>query len=182
MNTEVSRRIPAGLVALAAALSLGCSPRVNREAVYKMGEEVKAGSVVYTVTDSEWRMHLGDGFDQLVPKHRFLLVRLNIHNAGDAETALPLLQVEDGQGKAFMEESELKGVPDALGLLRIMPPDATLRGVIVFDVPSAAYRLRVSDGGALEEERTALVEIPLDFGAPPAIDLPEPASAPSAER
>lgn len=169
-----STRLILCFLTAAGFLMTGCSRTVAPDTVHKMGEEVKAGSVVYTVMETEWRSELGEGLELKAPKHRFLVLRLSIHNAGTREVALPLLQLEGARDTSYMEVSELKGVANSLGLLRILEPGVTLRGIIVFDVPSAAYRLRISDGGGLEEERTALIEIPLNFGAPPVLDLQQP--------
>lgn len=146
-----------------------------------MGEVVRAGAVAYTAIETEWRTDLGEGLDQKLPKHRFLLIRMTIENTGNTEVALPLMQLEDEQGHTYMEEYDLKGVPDSLGLLRILAPAMKLSGVVVFDVPSAAYRLRVSDGGTLEEERAAIIEVPLVF-SPPVLDLPQPPVTTSSQR
>ena len=80
------------------------------------------------------------------------------------------LGIVDGQ--EFLEYSEVESLPNWLGLLRIIQPAATLQGLIVFDVPVSDYQLRVTDGGDLESEKTALVDIPLSFGAPDPIQMP----------
>ena len=49
-------------------------------------------------------------------------------------------------------------------------PASTIRGSLVFDVPAGDYYLRITDGGDLENERTALIEIPMTLDAPGALE------------
>jgi hypothetical protein len=87
--------------------------------------------------------------------------------------------MEDVDGNTYMELQEVKGIGNWLGLLRVVAPAQTLQGVIVFDAPAKDYRLRVTDGGDLESERTALIELPLTFSGAGSIEPPsaEPESA-----
>jgi len=167
----------------------GCSSARLTEPVHKMGELTTVGPVIYNVLETEWRNQLGDSIQGAVPQNKFLLVRLTVTrltvtNSGNQEVAIPLLHLEDEQGNNYIELSEVKGVSNWLGLLRIVQPAATLQGVIVFDVPAGDYRLRVTDGGDLEEEKTALIEIPLTLSGPaigPALALRRPAGPLPAE-
>jgi len=131
-----------------------------------MGELATVGPVIYNVLETEWRAGIGEAISQTIPENRFLLIRMSITNSGDRDVAIPLLTLEDQDGNTYLEESSVENVSDWLGLLRIVRPAATLQGRAVFDVPVGDYMLRVTDGGELENERTALVEIPLAFGAP----------------
>jgi hypothetical protein len=137
-----------------------------------MGELTTVGPVIYNVLETEWRTDIGESFQQKIPKHKFLVIRLTITNSGNQDVAIPLLTLEDQGDNSHLEISEVAGVPDWLGLLRILQPASTVQGAIVFDVPAGDYRLRVTDGGELERERTALVEIPLTIGGPPAVEPP----------
>ena len=151
----------------------GCAGGGLSEPVHRMGELTPVGPVIYNVLETEWRNQLGSSIEQELPKHKFLLVRLTITNSGNQEVATPLLSLEDIEGETYMELSEIKGVANWLGLLRIVAPASTIQGVIVFDVPAKDYNLRVTDGGDLEHERTALIEIPLSLGASPTVEPPE---------
>lgn len=142
------------------------------EPTRKMGELTPVGPVIYNVLETEWRNELGSAVTHSNPKDKFLIVRLSITNSGNQEIAIPLLSVEDIGGNSFMELSEVKGVGNWLGLLRVVSPAQTLQGVIVFDVPAKDYNLRVTDGGDLENERTALIELPLTLGGPGPIEPP----------
>jgi hypothetical protein len=153
--------------AVAVALGLwGCSDVIQPDRVHRMGELATVGPVIYNVLETEWRAGIGESLQQKVPEEKFLLIRLTATNSSDRDVAIPLLTLENEAGDSFLEESEIEGLPSWLGLLRIVQPAGTLQGQIVFDVPVGDYKLRVTDGGELESERTALVEIPLSFGAP----------------
>ncbi len=139
-----------------------------------MGEPVTVGKLTYTVLETEWQTEMGEGIEQRVPRHRFLLVRLSVANESrESSAAVPLLVLEDQAGQSYREETEVRGVANWLGLLRLVEPGATLRGVIVFDVPPAEYRLRVVSGGDLETESSALIGISFTL-APSPLPLPAP--------
>jgi hypothetical protein len=159
------------MLAVAALLVAGCGQKKQAETIYRMGEPVTVGPLTYTVLETEWRTELGEGIQQRIPKHRFLLLRLSISNASKEAAAAPLLSLEDAAGQSHRELAEVQGVANWLGLLRLVAPGSSLGGTIVFDVPPAEYRLRVASGGDLESERTALIEVPLTLGTP-AMDLP----------
>ena len=163
----------AGVVVAAAMLGGGCSAVTQSERVHQMGDLATVGPVIYNVLETEWRAGLGETFQQKIPKNKYLLVRLTITNSGNKDVAIPLLSLEDQAGNSHMEVSEVEGLSGWLGLLRVVEPAGTLQGVIVFDVPVGDYRLRVTDGGELESEKTALVEIPLTLGTPDPIRSPD---------
>ena len=155
-------------------LGSGCSSGQMDGPVHKMGELTTVGPVIYNVLETEWRNQIGDSIQQTIPDSKYLLVRLTITNSGNQEVAVPLLNLEDEQGNSHMELSEIKGVANWLGLLRIVQPASTLQGVIAFDVPAGDYKLRVTDGGDLESEKTALIEIPLSLSGPQTVEPPSP--------
>jgi hypothetical protein len=47
---------------------------------------------------------------------------------------------------------------------------------VLFDVPTGAYRLRLADDSDPDNEKTALVDIPLQFT--PSLPRPEPGGTP----
>jgi len=165
-----------GSTALALLLALlgGCTSGKRGETVYRMGEPVTVGKLTYTVLETEWQTEMGEGVEQRIPRHRFLVIRLSIRNESPQEAAaVPLLLLEDLAGQGHREVTEVRGVKGWLGLLRQLEPGATLRGAIVFDVPPAEYRLRVVSGGDLETESSALIGIPFTI-APQSLPLPAP--------
>ena len=157
-----------GLLAIAA----GCSSGVLKQPIHKMGELTTVGPVIYNVLETHWADQLSGSTGSQLPKHRFLLIRLTVTNSGNHDIAVPLLSLEDDQGHSYRELSKVEGVPSWLGLLRVLSPASHLQGTIVFDVPPMNYKLRVTDCGDLEREKTALIEIPLTFNPPQPIEPP----------
>ncbi|MBM3747581.1 MAG: DUF4352 domain-containing protein [Acidobacteria bacterium] len=158
-----------GMVAF--LILLGCSsnhPSTAPKVVHRMGEAVTAGPLIYTIAETQWRTQLGEGATARVPQHRFLLIRLSVTNSGASSSAVPAMALVDGQGQDHLELTDGQGVQEWLGYLRTVNPAETDRGWVVFDVPMAAYRLRVSEDAEPGPGRTALIEIPLRVGS----DLP----------
>lgn len=158
------------LLPLAMILFLGAcgeSASSTDSFLYKMGDKVPVGSIVYTALEAEWRSELGgaEGLPQ-TPKNRFLLIKVSITNSGGAQTAIPLLTVENAQKESSMEVSEVKNLPNWLGLIRLINPAQTENGYLVFDVPTGAYKLRVTDGKEPGSESTRLIDIPLSLSEP----------------
>ena len=129
---------------------------------YQMGQRVQVGSLTYNVLEAEWKSSLGEAASGKVPKNRFLVIRLSITNGGGTTVGVPIFQVENAQGQTTAEETEgMENVEQWLGLIRNMAPNQNDQGDIVFDVPMGAYKLRVTDGGEIGSEKTALIEIPV---------------------
>lgn len=155
---------PIGLLFLLAS----CGKEVSTDSfVYKMGEKVPVGTMIYTVIETEWRTELagGDGLPQ-TPKNRFLLVKLSMTNSGGAQAAIPMLTLEDAKKEPVMEVGEVKNLPGWLGMVRLVNPAQTEEGMIVFDVPTGSYKLRVTDGKEAGSETTRLIDIPLSLNEP----------------
>jgi len=133
---------------------------------YAMGEAAIAGPLTYTVVESEWRSSLDGAMGQRPPKNQFLLVHVTVADKGDAEVGVPVLSLIDANGAEIREEEKGEGVSEWLGYLRRVGPGETLNGRIVFDVPQAGYKLRISSGGAADTETTAVVEIPFRAESP----------------
>lgn len=171
--------IAKALVALlAGSLMTGCSFVQPSQPVRQMGELTTVGPVNYTVLESEWRTQLGESFEATIPEHKFLLIRLSVSNAGNQQISVPLLRLIDADEQPHLEYTDVQGVPDWLGLLRVLPPASNLQGTIVFDVPAGDYNLEVTDGGDLSNERTALIMIPLTIRSPTVLDTPGQAGVP----
>jgi hypothetical protein len=154
----------AGLCLILAAMLAGSSCKhgsTGGARVFRTGEQVQVGQLVFTVLDAEWKPQIDDPTGAKYPTHRFLVVRLTVTNSGATETTIPHLTLQDAKGKAYPEFSEAGGVPEWFGVLRRIRPVETQQGRVVFDVPVSAYQLRVTDSFEQAEERYALVEIPL---------------------
>jgi hypothetical protein len=154
----------------------GCTREgVSTRAEYDMGERVPIGPLTYNVVDSVWRSQLGDEFNVRLPQGRFLLISISVTNGGGHDLSVPLLMLEGEDGKQYKELESGDGVDSWFGLLRTINPAQTQQGRLLFDVPLASYRLRLTDGGEAGSERFAWVKIPLRID--PETDanpLPEP--------
>jgi hypothetical protein len=155
---------PVGLLLLLA----GCGESVSTDSfVYKMGDKVPIGTMIYTVLEAEWRSELsaGEGLPQ-TPQHRFLLLKVSITNSGGAQVTIPLMTVENVKKESTMELSDVRNLPGWMGLVRLINPAATETGYLVFDVPPGAYKFRATDGKETGSETTRLIEIPLSLSEP----------------
>ncbi len=139
-----------------------------------MGERVQVGPLIYTVLESEWHEQLGEIPDLRAPQHRFLALRVSVTNSGIKDSGVPPMELVDPNGETYTELSDGRGLAQWLGSLRILKPAATEHGRVLFDVPSGAYRLRVKEEAELDEEKTALVDIPFQVPpGPPRLPIPE---------
>jgi hypothetical protein len=154
------------LLALAGALlNLSCSsqrPGADTRA-YRMGEPVAVGALVYNISDTEWLDQLGSGPSARIPQNRFLLIRLTVTNGGASNSAIPEMTLVDPRGQTYHELTEGQEVDEWLGYLRTVSPAQTERGRVLFDVPTGAYRLRVTNDAEPGSERAALIELPLQI-------------------
>ncbi len=149
-------------VALAAALPLGgCKKDESQQTDFQMGERVIAAPLLYNVVQTVWRTQLGNLFKVRVPDHRFLLISLSATNNGGKPLSVPFFMLEGSNREEYRELQTGDGVDNWFGLLREIAPGETRLGNIVFDVPLASYRLRLTNGGEPGSERLVWVDIPL---------------------
>ena len=125
-----------------------------------MGDRVELGRLIYTVSEAQWRTHLGDQPSTRVPNSRFLLVQVSVTNNAGNTASVPGFQLVDDAGRTHEEITDGADVPNWIGIVRDVKPAETLQGAVLFDVNPAQYKLRVTDES---EERAGLVNIPLQF-------------------
>ena len=156
-------RIPGVLLAILTLGLAGCSSEQAQSSVlqYGMGEKVPVGRLTYTVFETQWATHFGEGVNARVPQNRFFLVRLSAVNGGSADAQVPNFTIEDDSGHSYNELTDGDQVPQWIGYLRSAKPADFVQGNVIFDAPPAHYKLRVSD----DQHHMALVDIPLTFGA-----------------
>lgn len=162
-TTRTGRRtILATATLLMLAALAGCT---KQQQIHQVGDKVQVGGVLYSVLDADWvnELDAGGGLPR-TPQHKYLVVQLSISNVGNKETTLPLLHVVKPDNSEVLELSEGQGVEGWLGILRTLNPTETKVGRIVFDVPQAAYNLRLTDGGEPDSEKTAVVALPAKKG------------------
>jgi hypothetical protein len=158
---QIPLRCAACCVLLFVCVLAGCQRDVATRAEYPMGEKVPIGPLIYTVIENGWRSQLGDALKLRVPQQRFLSITLSVTNSGGSDVSVPLFTVENSNGQSFLESENGEGVDNWFGLLRIISPAQTQQGRIIFDVPLASYRLRVTDGAGPGAEKYTWVTIPL---------------------
>ncbi len=134
--------------------------------VYRMGEPVQTGPLVYTVLDTEWLDQLGDPASPRLPQNHFLSVRISVTNAGSTTSGIPPLTILDSHGTAYPELDDAKGLPEWLGYIRTVKEAETLHGRVLFDAPTGAYRLKVADDADRENQTSATVNMPLQLTNP----------------
>lgn len=158
------RTLAASLLAVCLLMVQACN-KSNHGAqlgTFRMGERVEAGSLVYTVVDAQWPHELAEGAK--APQHRYLRIRVSVTNSGGNAMEIPPFELEDAEGTRIQEVTDgLGSLEGRLGMLRSVQPAQTEQGLIVFDAPMQAYKLVLSDGGDLEKERHALVDIPVNL-------------------
>jgi hypothetical protein len=135
-----------------------------------MGERVELGRLIYTVFETQWLTQIGSGPEAKVPQNRFFLVRVSVANSAPGEMLVPTMSIVDDNGNAYPELTNGQGVPQWIGFLRQVKPAEAAQGNVVFDAPPRHYKLRITDEN---EEKTALVDIPLTFNAEtPEVPIP----------
>jgi hypothetical protein len=155
-----ARTVAGGILILAGPLA-GCSHSEPPPAEYPMGEKITLGPLTYNVIESSWHSQLGDALKIRPAQQRFLILSLSITNGGGSDVSIPLLTLENPDGRDFLESDNGEGVEDWLGLLRNISPAETEKGRILFDVPLSSYKLRLTDGAGPGAEKYGWVTIPL---------------------
>ena len=166
----------AAVFALTFSLFLGgCGGRrpLSRTDLFKMGDRAQIGSLTYNVIDADWKTQLGEPPNAKVPEHRFLVLHISITNGGGSDVNLPLFTIEGVNGKTYPEVNNPDGLVGWLGMIRTVKPSATEQGYVAFDVPRAAYKLQITDGGEPDKEKLARVDIPLKMEEDPALVAPD---------
>ncbi len=142
----------------------GCSSNPGEPTkIFRMGEQAPAGSLIYTVYETEWKPQLGEGPGAKIPANRFLILRLSVTNSSNQNSGIPQMTLVDNAGKSYQELTEAPGVPKLLGIIRSVKPAQTEEGRVVFDAPPGAYKLRVTDDSGPGRERALLIEVPFEF-------------------
>ncbi len=162
---------PAGLI-LSAAIFAGCHSSAQNSVtpVYGMGDRAPVGRVIYTVFDTRWMPQLETSVVPRIPKNRFFVVRLSILNGGNRDVIVPTLTLVDDKGQKYQELTDGEGVPEWLGSIRRVKPADTLSGNIAFDVAPQNYKLEATDE---EQEKKAIIEIPLSFAGEAPMEFPD---------
>lgn len=165
------------LLLLLISLLSGCQAEMEpQKLTYDMGERVSNPPLTYMVIESTWASQLGELFQARVPQQRFLVLSISVTNGGGRPVNLPLFTLEDAGGNRYQELSDGTGVSNWLGILRTIEPGQTVQGRLLFDVPLAAFKLRLPNDGEPGYEKFVLVDIPLRIDSDQVVaPLPGPA-------
>lgn len=148
------------VLAIIVVLTQGCGKSGAPKDVFDMGEKVRVGALTYNVIETTWKSQLGEFPSARVPERNFLLIRVSVTNGGGTDRTMPALEVENSNGDSFTEVADGRGVDGWFGLIRRLSPAATDEGWVLFDVPTNAYRLKLSDPDS-DSPRSTFINIPL---------------------
>jgi hypothetical protein len=135
-------------------------PPVN---VYRMGDKVQVGPLIYNVFETNWLAQIGQGPQARAPSHRFLVMHVMIVNGGAEKLPVPSFKLVDEAGGIYNESTEGQDVARWLGMIRSLKPADTLEGNVLFDVEPKSYKLKLDDGS--ETGKVLMVDLPLQFDA-----------------
>ena len=167
------------LLAAAASALTGCGAKQDSARVeFEMGDRVTVGPLTYNVVETVWRSQLGADFKIRIPQERFLLITVSVTNGGGKEVSVPLLSLENQNGKIYQESDNGESVDNWFGILRTLTPAQTQQGRLLFDVPLTSYRLRITDGGEPGNDKASFIRIPLRMDGDPGLDNAPTVSTP----
>ncbi len=149
--------LPAALLIATTA----CSTTTLRPTkLYQAGEKAEYDKLTYSVVDAQIVPRLGEGPDARIPQHRFFIVQVSVTNSGNKATNIPAMALVDDNGKIYPELADGAGIPRWLGVLRSVDPAQTEAGQVLFDAPSAHYKLRLTEE---TDAADIFIDIPLNF-------------------
>lgn len=135
-----------GLCALALLALLGCASGAPGRYPVPLGQELTCAGMTYRVLGCSWAHQLTVEGRHLVPTHNFLVVRLEVTNAGSATLPaqwLPEMWLVDEHKEVFAPAAVAVRLEGALlGSPALWRPTEKVSGLVVFDVPQALYHLR----------------------------------------
>lgn len=110
-------------------------------ATAKIGSQVRSGSFTFTVTKVETGVQqLGSGYLVSKPQGSYVLVHVTVTNVGDDARLFSgsSQKLIDAQGREFDADTgaAVMSVPDSQSFLTTINPGNTVKGTLVFDMPS----------------------------------------------
>ncbi|MGD1070912.1 MAG: DUF4352 domain-containing protein [Bryobacteraceae bacterium] len=148
---------------LASLITLvGCSSSTPAREVrnYGAGEKASVEHLTYTIVDTEIDPRLGDDANPRIPTHRFYLVQVSVSNGGNTDVTIPSMTLVDDGGQQFPELADGTGVQHWLGVVRKVGAGLTEQGYVLFDAPTAHYKLKLTDD---TNDSDVYADIPLSF-------------------
>ncbi len=149
------------LLLSASFLLAGCNATPSHQTkIYQTGEKAEHNKLTYHVVDVQIFPRLGEDPNARIPQHRFFVVQLSVSSSNNQPSNIPALALVDDAGKVYQELPDGSGIPRWMGVVRSIDPAQTESGQIIFDAPSAHYKLRLSDD---TDSDGVYIDIPLNF-------------------
>ena len=145
------------------------------EKTYPIGSAAEVGPLTYAIVGTEWHGSLQGERGPRVPSGRFLILTISVTNKTPDAVTMPLLSLVNASGEPYLELDNGDGLSNWMGMFRSIPGNGAEGGQIVFDVPAekGPFKLRVSSGGDVDKEKTALIEVADEKAAPGGGPMPE---------
>src|SRR6267378_2248424 len=67
--------------------------------VYRMGEKVQAGQLIYNVFETNWQAQIGEGQQARSAAHQFMIIHLTVVNSGAEPVSVPSFKLTDESGR-----------------------------------------------------------------------------------
>ena len=151
---------PLLLIPFVFALAACSTTHVRPTKMYQAGEKAEHNKLAYSIVDAQIFTRLGDEANARVPQNRFYIVQISVSNSGNQTSPIAPLTLVDDTGKVYPELADGTNVPRWLGVVRSVDPAQTEAGFVIFDAPSAHYKLRLTDE---TDEEDVFVDMPLNF-------------------
>jgi hypothetical protein len=152
---------PVFAISLAVFALTGCNSAPTRTVkMYQSGEKAEHNKLIYSIVDAQIFTRLGEDQDARIPQSRFYVVQLSVSNSGNARSSIGPMTLVDDSGKLYPELADGTHIPHWLGVIRNVDANQTETGFVVFDAPSAHYKLRLTDE---TDDEDVFVDMPLNF-------------------
>jgi hypothetical protein len=152
---------PLFAVSLAVFALTGCGSTPTRTVkTYQSGEKAEHNKLIYSIVDAQIFTRLGEDPNARIPQNRFYVVQLSVSNSGNANSSIGPMTLVDDSGKLYPELADGTNIPHWLGVIRNVDANQTETGFVVFDAPSAHYKLRLTDE---TDDEDVFVDMPLNF-------------------
>jgi hypothetical protein len=139
----------------------GCSSTPTRTVkAYQSGEKAEHNKLIYSIVDAQIFTRLGEEPSARSPQNRFYVVQLSVSNSGNKSAPITPMTLVDDTGKVYPELADGTNIPRWLGVVRSVDENQTETGYVVFDAPSAHYKLKLTDD---TDDEDVFVDMPLNF-------------------
>jgi len=103
MRIAFSSWLPISVALTSQTACVKPAPPVN---VFRLGDRVQVGPLVYNVFEADWRAQLGQGGQVRLPARRFLIIHLSVTNGSSEALSMPDLRLVDDTGHVYTESMD----------------------------------------------------------------------------